>query len=85
MCSFKDKCIIFWAVLMTLITLIVCGYAYVVSVMAEDLTATIALKDKDIQDMQDHINKITGDYNQLKLEKSKVDSDLTHCIQELQR
>lgn len=70
-------------VVMILINIVVIVYAVNVSIITRDLTTTISFKDKDIQDMQDYIDKITFDYNQLKLEKQDLKYNFDHCVQEL--
>lgn len=79
----KDKILVVWATLMTLITLFTIVYAVTISEVAQDLTTTVSFKDQDIQDLNYHINKITTDYNNLKLEKQELEYNFNHCVQEL--
>lgn len=79
----KLEIISLWGILMTIITIITLVYAVTITEISQDLVTTVSFKDQDIQDMTFHINDLTTENEQLKLDKKDLEYNFNHCVQEL--
>lgn len=72
-----------WAILMTMVTLFTIVYAVTITEISQDLVTTVSFKDQDIQNMTFHINDLTAENIQLRLDNKDLEYNFNHCVQEL--